>query len=345
MLQGTHGAGISLSPVCNRTKNMRPRLFCAILVAVTLALASSAGALSLDEVNKAELTKPSAKDSRAVNLKAQVLLDRLGFSSGAIDGRRSDNFASALRAFQEQNGLSTSGALDAATWKKLTESPEPALIEYTIGAVDTKGPFVAEIPDSYEKKAELKRLDYTGPIELLAERFHMNEDLLRQLNRDKSFAQAGTVITVANVGVKPVALRTKVAKVEVDKTRKSVRALAADGKLLAFYPASIGSEEKPAPSGKLKVVRVARGPTYTYNPEFKFRGVKADRELKIAAGPNNPVGAVWIALNEKTYGIHGTAEPAKVGKVDSHGCVRMTNWDALALASLVRKGTVVEFIE
>jgi hypothetical protein len=100
--------------------------------------------------------------------------------------------------------LSTSGALDAATWKKLTESPEPALIEYTISAVDTKGPFVAEIPDSYEKKAELKRLDYTGPIELLAERFHMNEDLLRQLNRGKSFDQAGTVITVANVGVKPV---------------------------------------------------------------------------------------------------------------------------------------------
>ena len=135
-----------------------------------------------------------------------------------------------------------------------------------------------------------------------------------------------------------------VAKVEVDKTRKSVRVLA-DGRLIAAYPASIGSDDKPAPSGTLKVVRVARGPSYTYNPEFKFRGVKADRELKIAAGPNNPVGVVWIALNEKTYGIHGTAEPAKVGKVDSHGCVRMTNWDALALAGLVRKGTVVEFIE
>jgi lipoprotein-anchoring transpeptidase ErfK/SrfK len=314
-------------------------------VAVTFALASSASALSLDEVNKAEFAKPSAKNSRAVNVKAQVLLDRLRFSPGAIDGRRSDNFINALRTFQQQNGLNTSGELDAATWKKLTESPELALIEYTISAADTKGPFVAEIPDSYEKKAELKRLDYTGPLELLAERFHMDEDLLRQLNRGKSFDQAGIAITVANVGVKPVALRDKAAKLEVDKARKSVRALAPDGRLLAVYPASIGSEEKPAPTGKLKVVRVAHGPTYTYNPEFKFRGVKADRELKIAAGPNNPVGSVWIALNQKTYGIHGTAEPAKVGKVDSHGCVRMTNWDALALASLVRKGTVVEFIE
>ena len=325
---------------------MRSKLLPLILaVAFALASPASAGGLSLDEVNKAAFTKSSARNSRAVTVKAQVLLDRLRFSSGAIDGRRSDNFANALRAFQQQNGLNTSGELDDATWKKLTESPEPALIEYTISPADIKGPFAEEIPESYEKKAELKRLDYTGPLELIAERFHMDEELLRQLNRGKSFDQAGTVISVANVNVKPVALRANAARLEVDKTRKSVRALAADGKLLAFYPASIGSDEKPAPSGTLKVVRVARGPSYTYNPEFKFRGVKADRELKIAAGPNNPVGSVWIALNQKTYGIHGTAEPAKVGKVDSHGCVRMTNWDALALAGLVRKGTVVEFIE
>ena len=325
---------------------MRPKLLAILVLAAAFAVSSAAiaGGLSLDDVNKAEFTKPSAKNSRAVNVKAQVLLDRLRFSSGTIDGRRGDNFANALRAFQLQSGLNASGELDAATWKKLTESADPALIEYTISAADTKGPFAGEIPESYEKKAELKRLDYTGPQELLAERFHMDEELLRDLNRGRSFDQPGTVIAVANVNVKPVALRAKAVKLEVDKTRKSVRVLA-DGRLIAAYPASIGSDDKPAPSGKLKIVRVARGPSYSYNPEFKFRGVKADRELKIAAGPNNPVGVVWIALNEKTYGIHGTAEPAKVGKVDSHGCVRMTNWDALALAGLVRKGTVVEFIE
>ena len=124
-----------------------------------------------------------------------------------------------------------------------------------------------------------------------------------------------------------------------------MRALGVDGKPIAVYPASIGSEEKPAPSGTLKVVRVAKGPTYTYDPDFKFKGVKADGKLHIAAGPNNPVGSVWIALNEKTYGIHGTPSPTKVGKVDSHGCVRMTNWDALALAAMVRKGTLVVFID
>jgi lipoprotein-anchoring transpeptidase ErfK/SrfK len=316
-----------------------------ILVAATLALVSPAGALSPDDVNRAELAKPPAKNARAVTVKAQVLLDRARFSPGAIDGRRSENFATALRGFQQQNGLNVSGELDAATWTRLAESSEPALIEYTISEADIKGPFSEKIPESYEKKAELKRLDYTGPRELLAERFHMDEGLLRQLNGGKSFEQAGTVIVVANVNVKPVALKTKVAKLEVDKTNNAVRVLGADGKLLAAYPASVGSDEKPAPSGTLKVVRVARSPTYTYNPEFKFRGVKADRELKIAAGPNNPVGSVWIALNEKSYGIHGTAEPTKVGKAESHGCVRLTNWDALALAGLVRRGTIVEFID
>jgi lipoprotein-anchoring transpeptidase ErfK/SrfK len=325
---------------------MRPKLPAILVLAAGFAVSSvaMAGGLSLDDVNGAEFTTPSAKNSRAVNVKAQVLLDRLRFSSGTIDGRRGDNFANALRTFQQQNGLNATGELDAATWKKLTESTDPALIAYTISAADTKGPFAEAVPESYEKKSELKRLDYTGPLELLAERFHMDEELLRDLNRGKSFDQAGTVIAVANVSVKAVALRTKAVKLEVDKTRRSVRVLA-DGKLIAAFPASIGSDEKPAPSGTLKVVRVARGPSYTYNPQFKFRGVKTDRELKIAPGPNNPVGSVWIALNQKTYGIHGTADPARVGKVESHGCVRMTNWDALALAGLVRKGTIVEFIE
>lgn len=315
-----------------------------VSMALGAATAADARGLILDEVNAAEPAK-AAKNPQAVNVKAQVLLDRANFSPGPIDGRRGENFTNALRAFQQQNGLTMSGELDSATWAKLAESKDPALIAYTISAADVRGPFSEDIPASYEKKAALKRLDYTGTAEMLAERFHMDEDLLEQLNRGKRFDQAGTVIVVANVNVKPVALNVKVGRLQVDKPRKSVRVLAADGKLLAAYPASVGSEEKPAPFGTLKVVRIARFPTYTYNPEFKFRGVQAERELKIAPGPNSPVGSVWIALNEKTYGIHGTAEPAKVGKAESHGCVRLTNWDALALARMVRKGTPVEFLE
>ncbi len=326
---------------------MRPVPFSIVFaVSMALAAATAAGArgLTLDEVNAAEPAK-TARNPQAVNIKAQVLLDRANFSPGAIDGRRGENFTNALRGFQQQNGLNVNGELNSATWAKLAESKDPALIAYTISAADLRGPFSEKIPANYEEKAALKRLDHTGPAEMLAERFHMDEELLEQLNRGKRFDQAGTVIVVANVNVKPVAQNAKVGRLEVDKSRKSVRVLAVDGKLLAVYPASVGSEEKPAPSGTLKVVRIARSPTYTYNPEFKFRGVKAERELKIAPGPNNPVGLVWIALNEKSYGIHGTAEPAKVGKVESHGCVRLTNWDALSLARMVRKGTPVEFLE
>jgi lipoprotein-anchoring transpeptidase ErfK/SrfK len=333
---------------------MPVRLTSLIAIVVTLGLAPAATAasrgLTLQDVNAADLSKAAGKASQAANIKAQVLLDRASFSPGAIDGREGDNFENALRGFQKKNALGETGKLNKETWDKLTQGTEPVLIEYTITAADVKGPFAEEIPAKYEDKAKLKRLDYTSAAEMLAERFHMDEEFLEALNRGKALDKMGSVVLVANVNVKPVALGPrqagpKIAKIEVDKGNGVVRVLAKDGALLAAYPASVGSEEKPAPSGTLKVVRVARNPTYTYDPEFKFRGVKADEKLHIAPGPNNPVGLVWIALNEKSYGIHGTSEPSRVGKVDSHGCVRLTNWDALALAKMVRKGTVVEFVD
>jgi lipoprotein-anchoring transpeptidase ErfK/SrfK len=314
------------------------------LVGFAWAEASLARPLNADEVNAADFAAKH-KSTQALNLKAQVLLDRAGFSPGAIDGRDGDNFANALRAFQKKSALHETGKLDQDTWSKLAPGSEPILIEYTISAADLKGPFADEIPARYQDKAKLKRLDYTSAAEMIAERFHMDQEFFQELNRGKALDQAGNTILVANVNTKPVALGVKAAKLEVDKQNNIVRVLAKDGSLLGTYPASIGSEEKPAPSGTLKVVRVARNPTYTYDPDFKFHGVKADEKLHIAAGPNNPVGLVWIALDQKSYGIHGTAEPSKVGKADSHGCVRMTNWDALALAKIVRKGMPVEFVE
>jgi lipoprotein-anchoring transpeptidase ErfK/SrfK len=335
---------------------MRPvrSLFLCLLLPVMLGTAHAAPrGLTPDEINAAAPPKTvgkhrhalASKRAQALNIKAQVLLDRVKLSVGTIDGRRGENFVNALRAFQQQNGLPTSGQLDAATYAKLAQDATDAVIAYTISAQDVAGPFSPQIPDDYEQKATLKRLDYTGPLEMLAERFHMDEDLLVALNPGAAFDKPGTVIAVANVNVKPAALQTKVGKLEVDKPHRSVRVLGTDGKLLALYPASIGSDDKPAPSGTLKVVRVARNPTYTYKPEFQFKGVKADKQIKMAPGPNNPVGLVWIAFDKKTYGIHGTSEPERVGKIGSHGCVRMTNWDALALARMVKKGTVVEFLE
>jgi lipoprotein-anchoring transpeptidase ErfK/SrfK len=320
------------------------RLACLFLLALTLPLsAAPIRSLAPDDINSAEFN--GGKNSEAVNIKAQVLLDRARFSPGAIDGRRGENFSNALRAFQDQNGLKPTGELDTPTWEKLAQDADPAVIAYTITDADVKGPFTEDIPAKMEKQAALKRLDYTSASEMLAERFHMDEDLLERLNRASKLDEAGTVITVANVNVKPAALETKVGKIEVEKARKSLRVFSSDGKLIAMYPASVGSTEKPAPSGTLKVARVAKNPTYVYNPDFAFRGVKSKHEFKIGPGPNNPVGLVWIALNEKSYGIHGTAEPSKVGKSASHGCVRLTNWDALALAAMVKKGTVVSFID
>ena len=152
----------------------------------------------------------------------------------------------------------------------------------------------------------------------------------------------------ANTGSSPEEHGTgaaKAARIEVNKTERSVQVLAADGSLIAYYPASVGSKEKPAPSGMFEVRAIAQNPTYRYNPDYAFKGQKAKEPVEIAPGPNNPVGLVWIALTLEGYGIHGTPDPDKVSKTYSNGCVRLTNWDALALAKMARKGMPVEFVE
>ena len=318
----------------------------AVLLALTMALlaTSAAHALTVDEVNGAEFPAKAAGGINPATLKAQVLLDRARFSPGVIDGRGGENVEKALRAFQEANGLKADGKLDKESWAKLTEtSSEPVMVEHTIAEGDLKGPFRETIPDKMEEMAGLDRLGYTGPREALAERFHMDEDALKALNPGKYFTKAGTVIAVVNLGKEDRARRAKLARIEIDKDRRTLRALDKEGKLLAFYPASIGSEEKPAPSGTHKVNAVAENPTWTYNPDFKFKGVKATEPVKIAGGPNNPVGSTWIDLSVETYGIHGTPDPDKVSKAFSHGCIRLTNWDVAELARMVERGTPVEF--
>jgi lipoprotein-anchoring transpeptidase ErfK/SrfK len=171
----------------------------------------------------------------------------------------------------------------------------------------------------------------------------MDEKLLKALNPGKSISQAGESIFVANV--KRDDEQARVSKVEVDKKLKSVRAVGPNGELLATYPASIGSQEKPAPTGLFRVRKVVQNPTYHYNPDFKFKGVKSKKPFTIRPGPNNPVGSVWIDLSLDSYGIHGTPDPSKVSKAYSHGCIRLTNWDVEELAKLVKKGTPVEFID
>jgi lipoprotein-anchoring transpeptidase ErfK/SrfK len=169
----------------------------------------------------------------------------------------------------------------------------------------------------------------------------MSEKLLKSLNAGKALDKAGESITVASVGGETP--NQKVAKIEINKPQRLLTAFDKDGAVIAVYPASIGSKEKPAPSGSFKVTSVAQNPTYKYNPEYQFKEVKAKKAFTIKPGPNNPVGAVWINLSLKGYGIHGTPNPSQVSKTESHGCVRLTNWDAKQLATMVDKATPVIF--
>jgi lipoprotein-anchoring transpeptidase ErfK/SrfK len=323
--------------------------------------AQSAPPLSPQAIENAS---PPAKAGRGVDpatIKAAIMLDRAGFSPGVIDGRGGENFKKALSAYQAANGLERTGRLDPATWGKLTgAADQPVLTEYAITADDLKGPFIPNQPRRLEDMAELPHLGYAGAGEELAEKFHMSEDLLRQLNPSANLQQEAVRIVVANVtplaprgtqttgnagAAKDEGGKRLAARIEVAKSERAVRVLDRDGGLLAYFPASIGSAEKPAPSGVFKVTRVSYNPIYHYDPKFAFKGVKAQRRFEVQPGPNNPVGLVWIDLSAPSYGIHGTPNPDAISKTQSHGCVRLTNWDAMKLAALVRRGTPVEFVD
>jgi lipoprotein-anchoring transpeptidase ErfK/SrfK len=317
------------------------------LTAVIWLLGSSvAFGIDIETINRIDFGDKAVKGKRSfdpVRLKAQVLLDRARFSPGEIDGQQGENLKKAIAAFEAAQGMAVDGNLDSEIWTKLAATFDgPVLIEYTIVDDDVKGPFVKQLPSKLEQMQDLDHLGYASPREAIAEKFHMSEKLLQSLNPRQSFDRPGDAIVVANVQNEPPA--GKATKVEVDKPGRLVRAFDKDGQLLAVYPASIGSKEKPAPDGRFKVTSVARNPTYTYNPEYRFKGVKSKEPFKIKPGPNNPVGSVWINLSLKGYGIHGTPDPGQIGKTESHGCIRLTNSDANALASMVGKGTLVSFL-
>ena len=322
---------------------MRP-LLAAIAVLVLLAGPAAGSALDMAAINDAQWPQKPAKAAISPHLiKAQVLLDRARFSPGEIDGKPGTNLDKAIAAFAAAKGLQTPGGLNEQVWQALAAtSQDPVVKEYTISDEDLRGPFAEKIPAKMEAMKDLPALAYTGVREKLAEKFHMSEALLAALNPGRKFEASGETIVVANVAAGT--LPAKAARVEVDKSAQTLKAFDRDGTLLAFYPATAGSVEKPAPDGRLKVTMVTRNPTYRYNPEYAFKGVRSRQPFTIKPGPNNPVGVVWIGLSSGDgYGIHGTPEPSKISKTESHGCIRLTNWDALALASSLAKGTPVDF--
>ena len=328
---------------------MMARLFSPLCLGLLLGTASfvQAGAadLSADAVNNAEfdLKLAELEGPNPLVLKAQILLDRANASPGVIDGVYGDNVAKAISAFETVNDLEADGKIDEKVWSALVdEGATDALTEYELTEDDLDYDFVESIPSDYAEMAELDQLGFTSPEEMLAERFHMDIDLFKQLNQGVDL-KAGTKVIVANI--EAPGPEGKVARIEADKANAHLRAFDEAGKLIAAYPATIGSEENPSPSGTHNVNTVAEDPVYYYRPEKNFQQGENTEPLDIPPGQNNPVGSTWIDLSEPTYGIHGTPEPEKIDKTGSHGCVRLTNWDARELAQLVKQGTIVEFVE
>ena len=272
----------------------------------------------------------------------QILMDRLGSSPGAIDGLAGSNFDKAAAAASEISGRfidpNDKQRLDSA----LQSTGGPAFTQYTITESDLNRQYVSSIPADYAMKAQMPAMAYTSVREMLAERFHIDETFLQELNPQAHFSRVGETIKVPNL-VLPK--RESVDRIVADKARKQVRGYNAEGRLVVAYPATIGSSDNPSPSGTVQVERIAFNPNYTYNPKVNFKQGSNNEILTIPPGPNGPVGTVWIALSKPTYGIHGTPDPSRIGKTSSHGCIRLTNWDAEELAKLVKPGVIVHFTD
>ncbi len=312
------------------------RAFRALACAFALA-ASCAAYAAEDELTPDAVNQPTATSGAAGMLRAQVLLDRAHFSPGEIDAAGGGNTRAAIAAYQRSRELEPSGELDAETWSALNADAAPVLTTYTLTDADVAGPF-QPLPEDMMEKAKRDALGYASIEEALGERFHASPKLLQRLNPDKPFA-AGSELVVPNVtGAAPL---PKPAKVVVDKSDAAVLLMGEGDAVLARFPASTGSEHDPLPIGDWTIKGVARDPVFHYNPELFWDADPAHAKAKLAPGPNNPVGTVWIDLSKDHYGIHGTPEPSKVGKTESHGCIRMTNWSANLLAQLVAPGTDV----
>jgi lipoprotein-anchoring transpeptidase ErfK/SrfK len=292
--------------------------------------------------------KPAAPPLDEQALQTQVMLDRANYSPGEIDGHMGTSTKRALDAFTKNGGQ--------------PDATVPALVTYKITDEDAAGPFTPDEPSDMMEKAKLPSLGYRNLLEALGERFHASPALLKTLNPQAKLA-AGEEIRVPNVAdaVQPVApprpappargaarqndpASPATVTVTVHKSTSDLVASDGEGHTLLYAPVTTGSVHDPLPIGEWKVNGVQKDPTFHYNPALFWDADAKQAKATIPAGPNNPVGVVWIDISKPHYGLHGTPEPSTIGKTESHGCVRLTNWDAKQLASAVSRGTEVAFV-
>jgi lipoprotein-anchoring transpeptidase ErfK/SrfK len=304
--------------------------------------------ISADLVNNAPAALPLGGDMGGPTaLRVQILLDRVFFSPGMMDGRWGKNTAKAVYFFQRREKLRTTGRVDSATYNKLAEAagkPAELIKGHTLTAEDVKGPF-KELPDSIYDQAKLDCTCYESLSEKLSEDFHVTPELLTKLNPgvDLDNLQAGDKVNVPNVRDPKGAPAGEVAELVVSGRGSYVHAVDASGRVLYHFPSTLGGTYEPSPQGEFKVTNVTKNPWWHFQPAL-LDAVPDDRpDARIPPGPNNRVGAVWMSLSAPHYGIHGTNRPETIGYASSAGCVRLTNWDALFLADRLKKGTPVRF--
>ena len=303
--------------------------------AARLAAAASVTAEAVRE----PFALPLDGNSGPAILRVQILLDAARFAPGILDARWSENTVLAMRAFREANGLPDSEALDDALLARLESAAgrRDPLTTYTLTAADVRGPYRA-VPRNVYAQARLGCLCHESLIEMLGERFHVSGEVLRRLNPDVDFrrARAGTRVLVPNVARQRAP--APAVRLVVDREEGAVHGLDAKGRLVFWLPSSVGSKEEPSRRGELRVESVDLHPRYHYNPRVLGDVPDSRDDAYLAPGPNSPVGVLWVQLSKKHLGIHGTADPELVGYAQSHGCVRLTNWDARWLAERVRPG-------
>ena len=307
-------------------------------------LAAAPVQLHAEAINKAE---PSGKNQRnlspAVIARAQILLGGPNSLPARLMRRMEKISKKQFAPLRKPTACLHLGDLQRSFGSSLFKlGPHPLSPSIKSPKMTSEGPF-SDLPPKMEDMKDLPAVPYTSAAEALAEKFHMSEELLRKLNAESSFDRAGDKIFVPNIltGDAPAAAN----RVEIAKAAQTVRVFDAQNNIIAFYPATVGSDERPSPSGTLKVTNIQANPFYRYNPKYRFEGVSATKPFTIKPGPNNPVGLVWIGLAAEGFGIHGTPDPAKVSKAESHGCIRLTNWDADDLSKRVTKGTPVVFVD